>query len=139
MKTKSNSLFYVFLGILFVASCSIVYFVQYSNNSPDEVLTEIKLSTNHVEIGKSNLKKTSFANFFVQNTGQNAMMIKSVKVDCHCTVAEWDKNSVEPRDSTKIQVKYDNHLLGYYKRVVVVEVNVKNSPLVLTFAGETVE
>jgi hypothetical protein len=138
MKSKKSNLFYAFVGMVFIVNCFIVYYVQYGSID-EEVFTEIELRTSHVELGESKLGKDSFANYSIKNIGQGVVIIKNVEVDCHCTVAEWDKNPVKSQDSTTIRVKYDNHLPGYYKRVITVEVNTKNSPVVLTFAGETVK
>lgn len=137
MKTNRGKLFYGIIGLIFVVNCLLVYYFQYVKNTDADVFTEVKLDASHIDLGNSKLNQYSFADYKIQNIGTGLLTIKNVKIDCHCTVAEWDKAAVPPQHSTNIRVKYDNHIQGYYKRVIVVELNTPNSPIVLTFAGNT--
>jgi Protein of unknown function (DUF1573) len=137
MKTNKNKLFYGIIGLIFIVNCFILYYFRYVKNIDIKAVTKVRLNITHIDLGNSKLNQYSFANYKIHNDGQNLLTIKNVKIDCHCTVAEWDRVAVKPQDSTNIRVRYDNHIQGYYKRVVVVELNTPNSPIVLTFAGNT--
>gem|GEM_PF-4013450 len=65
-------------------------------------------------------------------------MIEDVKVDCDCNVVNWERIPIKINNSTRLTVSYNNHIKGYFKRVIVVNANASTSPLFFTFSGKTI-
>ena len=140
MKPTSNKLFFIIIGAIFIINCLFVYVKKRNDNSDKSTIafTIAKTSNSHIDAANCKLNKATQVEYFIENIGDKELVIEKVEVDCHCTVAEWDKTSIPPNSKTKIIVRYDNHLPGYFKRVVVVKANLQNSPIVFTFSGTTI-
>ena len=68
--------------------------------------------------------------FDVKNISTENLFILQVKSSCHCTVAEWSKEAVEPGHSTRIVVTYDAKVEGDCYRIVTVMTNFDTNQLV---------
>ena len=58
-----------------------------------------------------------------QNISSENLLILQVKSSCHCTVAEWDHNPVEPGKTGVIKISYDAQKEGDFYRIVSVITN----------------
>lgn len=141
MKRIRGRLFYIFLAIIFIINCTVVYLNHYKvdkNNAQIMTFTKAEILVTHKDLGNTKVNEVSKVVFEIKNVGSEDLFIEDVKVDCHCTVVEWKKAFVSRNQKAVLTVSYDNHIRGDYKRVVVVKANLPNSPLVLTFSGKTI-
>ena len=78
-------------------------------------------------------------NYVIYNTGTNDLYIRDVKPDCKCTAGVVDKTKpIQPGDSTQVTLKYGPKHPGVFQVSAVVEMNARQSPLLL-LRGEVVE
>ncbi|MFN4145318.1 MAG: DUF1573 domain-containing protein [Runella sp.] len=129
----------LYVIVFLINCCIVVYWSRYREYDKINNLTEIAIEPTQLFIGKTKWGNTSVANYTIKNIGTTPLFIKNIKADCHCTVVEWEKKTIKPFESTKIQIKYDNHMTGYFKRVILLEANILNNVAVFTFEGETVK
>ncbi len=73
--------------------------------------------------------------FTFKNTGNVPLIIKNVKSSCGCTVPEWSKEPVLPKQKGIIKVKYDTKKIGEFYKIITVYSNAVNSPVKLYVQG----
>lgn len=78
--------------------------------------------------------------FTFTNTGNNPLIIESVKSSCGCTVPKKPKAPIAPGASGSIQVRYDTQRLGVFRKTITVTTNAgTNSVVALKIKGTVVE
>ena len=73
--------------------------------------------------------------FVFKNTGKAPLIIENVKSSCGCTVTEWSKQPVLPKQKGIVKVKYDSKRLGEFYKIITVYSNASNSPVKLYVQG----
>ena len=73
--------------------------------------------------------------FVFKNTGKAPLIITDVKSSCGCTVPEWSKEPVLPKEKGIIKVKYDTKRIGEFYKIITVYSNAVNSPVKLYVQG----
>ncbi len=73
--------------------------------------------------------------FVFKNTGKLPLIISDVKSSCGCTVPEWSKEPVLPKEKGVIKVKYDTKRIGEFYKIITVYSNALNSPVKLYVQG----
>jgi hypothetical protein len=77
--------------------------------------------------------------FTVKNEGDGSLVLSSVLASCGCTVVEYSKEAIEPKQSSEIKVKYNTNIVGEIKRSITVTCNDENHPrTVLLLIGNVV-
>ncbi len=74
--------------------------------------------------------------FPFRNTGNAPLLIKLVKPDCGCTIAEYPRYAIKPGDSASIDITYTTGETGYFSRQIKVYSNSIKSPAVLKLYGK---
>ncbi len=76
--------------------------------------------------------------FVISNAGGDLLEIKDVKPSCGCTVAEPDKKSLAPGESTNLVVTFDSKgRYGKQKKIIRVTTNDPENPVImLTLKGK---
>lgn len=136
MMRKKMPLIYV-IGI--VATISVwlyVFFKPGKLNVSRVANTEVIIQDKIVNVGLRPLNKTVDTFFVLENVGEKSLIIQNVKTDCHCTVSNWDKRPIQPKQKTLIKVSYDGLNIGFFQKRILVEANILHSPLLLIFRGE---
>lgn len=79
--------------------------------------------------------------FIVTNTGNEKLIIQSVKASCGCTAVKPEKNELAPNETTKIKVIYSTRgRVGKTEKYVYVKSNdPENSEIRLKFAANVIE
>lgn len=79
--------------------------------------------------------------FIVTNTGNEKLIIQSVKASCGCTAVKPEKNELAPNETTKIKVIYSTRgRVGKAEKYVYVKSNdPENSEVRLKFAANVLE
>lgn len=74
--------------------------------------------------------------FFFTNTGDQDLVISGYDVECGCTVVELPGQAIAPGKSGVIKVNFDTqNKYDRQDRLVSLECNAKNAPVVLRFKG----
>ncbi|AEA42958.1 DUF1573 domain-containing protein [Fluviicola taffensis] len=72
------------------------------------------------------------------NTGNEPLVITSVKGSCSCTVADWSKEPVAPGGKGFIKVKYDSNRVGPINKSFTVSTNIESDPVRILYIKGTV-
>lgn len=78
----------------------------------------------------------TYTEFWLTNTGTEALLIDEIKPACGCTVPEWTKAPILPGDSTLIVITYDSKRLGVINKTATIHSNASNGAVVLRLKGE---
>lgn len=99
-------------------------------------LTTLALSENHFDFGK--IKKGDHVDhvYTVTNTGNNPLIIFSVKPGCGCTAPDYTKEPILPGKSGKITLSFDSsNFDGLVNKQAEVYANVDKAPITITFSA----
>ncbi|MGC8823512.1 MAG: DUF1573 domain-containing protein [Bacteroidales bacterium] len=76
--------------------------------------------------------------FVFRNVGNEPLVISNVQTSCGCTVPAWSQEPVKKHEQGVVKIHYNTHILGSFKKTVVVHSNAANSPVTLTIKGTVV-
>jgi hypothetical protein len=96
---------------------------------------KVEWLSQQINVGKVPYGVAVSREFEVKNISTESLMILNVKSTCHCTVAEWPLESVEPGKTAKIKVTFDAMREGGFYSIVTVLTNfdtVQSVPLSMT-------
>ncbi|MDR2057327.1 MAG: DUF1573 domain-containing protein [Dysgonamonadaceae bacterium] len=117
-----------------------LYKTQITGKEQTEIpLTTIqpdKISHNYGTIKKGSKNKMTF---FIENTGEQSLVISRVSVSCGCTDVIWDKYPIEKGHSAKIIAEITPDEDGYFSKTIEVFGNMESSPVKLTINGWAIE
>lgn len=106
-----------------------------NENSTEYAVTSINFPKTILETGTHNLMTPVKVSFVVYNTGNNNLYIQKVEPDCHCTVADFSKKPIQPRDSAYVILKYDAANPGPFQSSAIVTTNSQPAATLLVFRG----
>ena len=79
------------------------------------------------------------AEFMLKNSGDQPLIINTVRSSCGCTTADYPKEAVAPGQSFKVSATYDAKQMGHFQKQLAVYSNAGEQPFVLTLKGVVVE
>ncbi len=80
------------------------------------------------------------ANFYFKNSGNEPLIIESVKPSCGCTVSSFPKNPILPGDGDVITLKYHRSTEGPIVKSATIHSNAISDPYkVIRLKGEVVK
>lgn len=79
------------------------------------------------------------AEFILKNSGDQPLIINTVRSSCGCTTADYPKEAVAPGQSFKVSATYDAKQMGHFQKQLAVYSNAGEQPFVLTLKGVVVE
>lgn len=94
-----------------------------------------RFSTLRHELGTLLWHVPGKATFEVTNTGKTDLIIKDVRPDCGCTVADWTRTPIAPGQKGIVSATFDAELLGHFEKQVAVRTNAAETPVYLTLSG----
>lgn len=74
--------------------------------------------------------------FYYTNTGNEPLVIHTVKSTCGCTIPHWSKDSLAPKASEKITIEYNTNRSGQFEKGIMLYTNAINSVITLLIEGE---
>ncbi len=137
MKTFTTA--WLFWAVILVNICVVIYFgYPHAQKIYEQKFntTEIEIERKMIDVGTYTAGKNTKAVFRITNIGTNDLLIKSVNPDCHCTGVNWTKTKVAPDSTAIIKAQFDNSTTGYFQKIIKVECNTMNSPIILTLRGK---
>jgi hypothetical protein len=102
----------------------------------DDKVTTVEAEQSEIELQDTKIRETSLATFILKNTGDTPLLIKDISASCGCTVPEWDKQPVKPREKTAIKVKVTPDVAGHFRKTVTVFCNIKGGSIQLAVKSE---
>ncbi|MFH1121486.1 MAG: DUF1573 domain-containing protein [Bacteroidota bacterium] len=83
-------------------------------------------------------EKVSFG-FRFKNSGNSDLIISSVSSSCGCTVPDFPKTPVKPRESHKIDVRFDSEgRRGFQNKTITISSNTQPSTQVIRIKAEVI-
>ena len=101
------------------------------------ILTTIQVDKVVYDYGVIRKGSTNPAKFIITNTGNHPLVINRVSASCGCTNVNWEKQPVEPGQTTTISVEMKPEETGHFNKTVEVYCNANESPVKLTLTGRT--
>ncbi|MDP1764016.1 MAG: DUF1573 domain-containing protein [Sediminibacterium sp.] len=132
----------LFIVSVLMMIATVFYILHKKKNASinrDERITKIHISKTVIDIGDRIINSSAAGKFVIYNDGQNDLTIKSVEPDCHCTVGEYSKHLIKPKDSAIISLKYDSSILGDFQSSAFVKTNSDQSPLLIVLRGRIID
>ncbi len=77
--------------------------------------------------------------FTITNTGNHPFIISRISASCGCTNIDWEKQAVEPGQTTAIRVEMTPDEAGFFSKTINVYCNIKGSPIRLMVTGNANE
>ncbi|MFH2096121.1 MAG: DUF1573 domain-containing protein [Bacteroidota bacterium] len=99
-------------------------------------LSEITFENTIYDYGTIPLKGDGTCEFKFRNTGKSPLILNNVKTSCGCTVPEWPKEPINPKQEGVIKVKYNTTRAGNFQKSITVYSNAKNPTVQLTIKGK---
>jgi len=125
-----------FLGVIALFFVSVVSFAQ------SGAKIEFEAENNTIDYGVvTKGEDDGIRTFVFKNTGDEPLVVTSVKSSCGCTVPKKPEAPVMPGENGEIQVKY-NMRPGKINKAITVEsnaVNVTNGRTIIRIKGEVVQ
>ena len=137
MKIKKNYPYFIllFLSIALIAQAT---YKMLGGASGD--YTTVSVEHKIVDVGKIEFNSSTEAAFLIMNTGEKDLKILDVTPDCQCTVAEYDRFPIPPKQVASIKARYHGNVTGYFQKNIRVEINSKETPIIiLTLRGKVLD
>ncbi len=124
---------------LLITTISILYKRNKENSNLEINTTEIRVPKTIIDIGIQTVKTPVVGRFVIYNMGNKDLYIEKVDLDCHCTVGEYSKDPVRPKDSSIILLRYDSSRIGLFQSSAQVQTNSDQTPLLLVLRGNLID
>lgn len=84
---------------------------------------EITFENEIIDYGNINKGADGHKVFKFTNTGDQPLIVKSVKPSCGCTVADYPKTPIAPGESGEIKVGYNTDIVSAFNKTITVYSN----------------
>ncbi len=102
-------------------------------------LTSFNLTADNHSFGEVKLGETAKHTFWITNTGDEDLIIESVRPSCSCTASNYSKEPVAPGEKGYIEVVYPAKKLGVFRKTATITANTDPRNKILTISGEVIE
>jgi hypothetical protein len=113
--------------------------VSGSKEEKELPLTSVKLDKINHDYGSIRKGSKNETEFLLENTGLQVLVISRVNASCGCTNVDWDKQPIEPGETTKINLEMRPDETGHFNKTIEVFGNMEQSPVKLTITGIVTE
>ncbi|MBX2876802.1 MAG: DUF1573 domain-containing protein [Saprospiraceae bacterium] len=96
------------------------------------------LSPKTHDFGEVKHKTELTHHFTFKNTSEAPFVIDNVRTSCGCTAADWQETPILPDSTARIEIVYDAHDLGYFRKYVKVFVSGQRKAEKLFLEGEVI-
>ena len=120
------------ITILFIGLISL------SINAQDKV-AKIEFKTDTIDYGTIEKGANGLRVFEFTNTGTAPLIISNVTSSCGCTVPSWTKVPIMPKETGKIEVKYDTNRVSPIRKTITVISNADTPTVALKIKGDVID
>jgi hypothetical protein len=126
-KTISSNVIYIFFSIVLLF---IILSFTNENETYVKFKTEVKIRKN-IRYGEKCIFEFPF-----KNIGDKPLFIEKVKTTSGCVVAYFNRDTIQPKMSSKIVIRYDSQRIGVIDKSAIVYFNIeKQAPILLRIKG----
>lgn len=105
-------------------------------NQDNISVTTVEVEQTEIELQEElKVYETTTGIFVLKNNGSVPLLIKDIITSCGCTVPEWNKQLINPKDKTEIRLKVTPDALGYFKKTAIVYCNTEKGYIWLSVEG----
>ena len=97
--------------------------------------TQVSVNQTELDFGNFPKEEKQERSFVMTNTGGGLLVIQDITTSCGCTKVEYSKEPVRPGGTLEVKVIYEAEKAEYFRKIVTVYCNTKDSPLCLTVKG----
>ena len=123
---------FIIIGIVLGCSCQIQIH-PYKKKAILSIRNQIQA------LGSIDLDSTRIIPFTLYNAGDKDLIVDSVSASCDCTVPNFIKRTIHPKDSTVLFISYKPVNTGDFDKAVVIKSNIDSSFSVIRFYGKAVK
>ncbi len=99
----------------------------------------VKFDKDVYDFGKVEKGQIAKYKFKFTNTGNEPLVLTSVRASCGCTTPTWSKEPVMPGESGYVEAAYNSNVgHGTFTKSITVQSNVKDQTQVLYIKGEVI-
>lgn len=91
------------------------------------------------DFGTIKLNEPVTHEFTFTNSGDDALVIATVKASCGCTVTEYTKDPIPAGGKGFVKATYNAAKAGVFSKTVTIEANTGEGSVLLTIKGEVIE
>lgn len=114
------SLFILFIGFGVVA--------QTADTEPNQNGPKITFEESSFAFGDITQGDVVTHIFTYENTGNEALVISSVRTSCGCTAPDWNREPLAPGEKTEMTIKFNSRgKMGMQNKIITITSNAVNS------------
>lgn len=99
--------------------------------------TKIKANKTIHNFGNIKEGEILITNFYLENLGENNLIINKIETSCGCTAVKWDNKPLSPGNKTKIEIEFNSSgRFGKQYKVISIFANVPNKVYELIITAE---
>lgn len=112
-----------------------------SNTAPLVTAADATFTWNETvyDFGKIKLNESVSHEFTFTNSGDEPLVIASVKASCGCTVTEYTKEPIPAGGKGYVKATYNAAKAGVFSKTVTITANTSEDSVLLTIKGEVME
>jgi hypothetical protein len=88
------------------------------------------------DFGKVYMGKPVRHVFSFVNTGDQPLMMQTVRTTCGCTAAEWSETPIEPGQKGEVVIEFDAYIKGAFRKKIRVFFDKQKAPEILWVLGD---
>ncbi|MDD2196734.1 MAG: DUF1573 domain-containing protein [Bacteroidales bacterium] len=123
------------LTVLALLVVSLSLFAQEVDADDEQKKVTIEFDTTVYDYGEIDYASDGVCVFTFTNTGNEPIVISSVRASCGCTVPSWTKDPIKPKEKGEIKVKYNTYIPGAFNKSITVLSNGNPSRVALRAKG----
>ena len=102
---------------------------------PQSELVQWETPTEH-DFGKVYMGKPVRHVFSFLNTGDQPLIMQTVRTTCGCTAAEWAETPIEPGQKGEVVIEFDAYIKGAFRKKIRVFFDKQKAPEILWVLGD---
>lgn len=116
--------------------CLLVFFAVMGVSAQSTSGAAMTFEQTEIDYGKIEKGSDRTRIFKFKNTGDEPLIIQSVKGSCRCVVPTYAQATIMPGETSEIKVDYDTNREGLFTKTVTINTNEANYMHTLTITGE---
>lgn len=106
------------------------------NIENEEIKTGINIKMTNLSLGIFDWQQEQKAEFVLENTGEQPLVIDDVVTSCGCVMTSYSKEPVRPNSAVSLFITYKAEQLGHFDKTIKVYCNAESSPILLKITGD---
>lgn len=123
----------LFIALTFIGSTQLNAQDKEVNTNPNAPV--ISFESNVVDYGDIAKGSEGIKYFEFSNGGNEPLIISNVRSSCGCTVPEYPRTPIGPKQESKIKIKYNTNRVGPFRKTITIYSNVAGGAVIVTVKG----